>query len=315
MSRGTSALVQTLPRTHGETLGALIETTKPRITRMVVITALIGAALAALDGDAPSWGTLLWMLLVVSVGTALSASGANSLNQWMERARDAQMRRTAGRPLPVRAVGPATVFLFGCVLSLAGALLLWMLLGPVPAAVSLSCTLIYVLLYTPMKVYSPWATLVGAIPGALPPLIGWTAIAGSGDFSTVLDPGGLSLVAIMTIWQIPHFLAIAWMYREDYEQGGFRVLPVLDPNGRLTAWTMLITGALLLLASLSPLVAMPEIIGAGYGVIAGATGIAYLILCARLAREKTVAMARRVFIASVIHLPILLLTLVVDALV
>ncbi len=247
MSRGTSALTQTLPRTPGAILGALIETTKPRITRMVVITALIGSALAALAGEMPSWGALLWALLVVSVGTGLSASGANSLNQWMERARDAQMRRTAGRPLPVRAVGPGAVFLFGTMLSLAGAVLLWVLLGPVPAAVSLSCTLIYVLLYTPMKVYSPWATLVGAIPGALPPLIGWTAIAGSHDFSTVLDAGGLSLVAIMTIWQLPHFLAIAWMYRDDYEQGGFRVLPVLDPNGRLTAWTMLITGALLLL--------------------------------------------------------------------
>ncbi len=315
MSRGTSALAQMLPRTQADMLGSLIETTKPRITRMVVITALIGAALAALTGEAPSWGPLLVTLVVVSAGTALSASGANSLNQWMERARDAQMRRTAGRPLPLRTVGPVSVFLFGTVLSLAGALLLWALLGPVPAAVSLSCTLVYVLLYTPMKIYSPWATLVGAIPGALPPLIGWTAIAGPHDFSTLLGGGGLSLVAIMTVWQLPHFLAIAWMYRDDYEQGGFRVLPVLDPNGRLTAWTMLITSILLLLASLSPLFAMPEIIGVGYGVIAGVTGLAYLVLCARLAREKTVAMARRVFIASVIHLPILLLALVADALI
>ncbi len=296
-------------------LAAIVETTKPRITRMVVVTAVIGLVLAALQAGQRSWIELGVALLGVVVGTSLSASGANSLNQWWERHRDARMDRTRLRPIPAGIVSPRAVLLAGLVMSVLGAGVLWLVNGPVPAAVALVCTLSYVVLYTPMKVWTPWSTLVGAIPGALPPLIGWTAISGPANFATVLDPMGLSLVAIMTIWQLPHFLAIAWMYREDYAKGGYKVLPVLDPTGRATSIAMLITAAMLVVVSLLPAWTMPERVGVAYVAIALLSGLAYLGLCVRLARTRTVAFARRVFIASVMHLPLLLVALVADALI
>lgn len=317
MSR-TSPIPVALPldsRQARTNLSAIIETTKPRITRMVVVTAVIGLVLAALHGPQLAWMDLTLALAGVVIGTSLSAAGANSLNQWWERARDARMDRTRERPIPAGIISPRRVLLAGLSLSAIGVMVLWVVNGPVPAVVALTCTLSYLLIYTPMKVWSPWSTLVGALPGALPPLIGWTAISDPANFASALQPAGLSLVAIMTVWQLPHILAIAWMHREDYAKGGFRVLPVLDKTGKTTSIVMVVTAALLVGVSLLPVWVMPELIGAMYFTIALLSGLAYLALCVRLARIRTVAFARRVFLASVMHLPLLLIALVGDALI
>lgn len=292
---------------------ALIETTKPRITRLVTITSIVGFVMAAL---ARRWAfdELFVLAFATIAGTALSAAGANAINQWMERRRDALMRRTAGRPLPRGNLTPAAVLATGATLGLAGVALLWAVCGPVPAMVSLACILVYVLAYTPLKPVSPIATFIGAIPGALPPLIGWSAASSTPGWGALLEAGGLSLFAIMFIWQIPHFLAIAWMFQDDYAKGGFRVLPLLPDGGPRTARTVAAWTLLLIPATLAPAWFMPEHLGWAYLIIAGVSGFAFAILAARLVIDRTRPAARRVFFASIIHLPLLLAAMVGEAL-
>lgn len=291
-------------------LAAAIDTTKPGITRLVTITALVGFCLAAFAMPW-SFGDLALALLGCVAGTALSASGANALNQWMERDRDARMARTATRPLPASELQPRTVLLLGLALCIAGVGVLLAVNGPAPAAISLACIVSYLAMYTPLKPLSVTSTLVGAIPGALPPMIGWSAAHG-GAWGSLLDAGGLSLFALMFVWQLPHFLAIAWMYREDYAAGGYRVLPVVDASGRATAITILVTAVLLLPATLWPVFAID---GLGWisGIVAAITGLGYLALCVGLVRARTTEAARRVFFASIAHLPLLLIVMVADA--
>lgn len=293
---------------------ALVETTKPRITRLVTITSIVGFVMAAL-ARAWTFESLATIAFGAIAGTALSAAGANALNQWMERRRDALMRRTAGRPLPRGNVAPAAVLATGVALGVAGVALLLALCGPVPALVSLACILVYVLAYTPLKPVSPVATFVGAIPGALPPLIGWSAASAAPGFASLLEPGGLSLFAIMFIWQIPHFLAIAWMYQDDYAKGGFRVLPVLPNGGPRTARTVAFWTLLLVPATLAPAWFMPDRLGWAYITIAGVSGLAFAWLAGRLVLNRTRPAARRVFFASIIHLPLLLVAMVGEALI
>lgn len=295
-------------------IAALIETTKPRITRLVTITSIVGFAMAAL---ARPWTfqTLAVTALGAIAGTAMSAAGANAINQWMERRRDALMRRTAARPLPRGNVSPAAVLATGVGLGLAGVALLLALCGPVPALLSLACIAVYVLAYTPLKPVSPIATFIGAIPGALPPLIGWSAASTARGFGPLLEPGGLSLFAIMFIWQIPHFLAIAWMYQDDYAKGGFRVLPVLPNGGPRTARTIALWTLLLLPATLAPAWLMPDRLGWAYIAIASVSGLAFAWLAARLVLDRTRPAARRVFFASIIHLPLLLIAMVGEGLI
>lgn len=295
-------------------LPALIEATKPRITRLVTITSGVGFAMAAL----PRRWELAELLTVAAgclAGTALSGAGANALNQWWERARDARMPRTASRPLPTGRLTPVTVLLAGIALAAAGVGILWALCGLVPALVSLSTVLLYVLLYTPLKPVTPLATLVGAVPGALPPLIGWTAASAATGWGSLIELGGWTLFTIMFVWQIPHFLAIAWMYRDDYAAGGFRVLPVLDRQGKRTARSILAWSVLLLPATIAPALLMRGWAGVGYGVVAAAMGTGYLLLAVRLARTLDRTDARRTFIASIIHLPVLMMLMVVFSLV
>lgn len=301
------------PRPSGRALPALIETSKPRITRMVTITAGVGFALPALTA---TWtaGSLAAVATGVVVGTALSAAGANSLNQWMERGRDALMPRTCGRPLPQVRVSPQAVLAFGLTCSMLGVLCLLVLAGPAPAMVSLATIVIYLLLYTPSKVVTPLSTLIGAVPGALPPLIGWSAGAGGG-FDTLMALGGWTLFLIMFVWQIPHFLAIAWLYRDDYALGGYKVLAVVDPTGSRTSMVMLVWTAALLGVSLAPAFAMPEALGPVYMVIAMLTGGAFMALTVRFAIQRTKGAARLAFIGSVIHLPLLLVAMVGEAIV
>jgi heme o synthase len=304
-----SAIALPEPR-EGGLLSAIIEASKPRITRLVTVTSGVGFVLAAMP---QRWELMPLAVAAVGAlaGTALSAAGANALNQWMERDRDALMPRTCNRPLPQQRLSPGAALAAGSVLAISGIVLLWALCGLAPAMVSLATVLVYLLLYTPLKPVTPQATLIGAVPGALPPLIGYSAAAGSA--ASLLEPGALSLFAIMFIWQIPHFLAIAWMYRDDYAKGGYRVLPVVDRDGGRTARAMLLWAGLLIPAALAPAWTMKPVAAAVYGVLAVAMGLAYFWLTLRVARTRERADARRAFIASVIHLPLLLVLIVACA--
>jgi protoheme IX farnesyltransferase len=292
-------------------LAAIWEATKPRITRLVTITSGIGFTLAALPRRW-EWTELAVTATAVLLGTGLSAAGANALNQWLERDRDALMPRTCNRPLPEQRLSPAAALAAGSVLAVAGVGLLWGLCGPAPALVSLTTVLVYLLLYTPLKPVTPHATLVGAVPGALPPLIGYSAAAATG-LRSLIEPGALALFAIMFIWQIPHFLAIAWMYRDDYAKGGYRVLPVVDSDGRRTGRAMVLWAALLIPAAMAPAWTMKPVAAWAYGLLALAMGVGYLLLVVRAAQSKERVDARRAFIASVIHLPLLLMLIVACA--
>lgn len=308
-----AAAIETGTAREGGLARAIVEASKPGITRLVTITAGVGFAMAAITR---SWPPAEAAAAAVGclAGTALSASGANALNQWIERDRDARMRRTASRPLPSGRATPGSILGAGLALSAAGVLLLWAACGPVPAAVSLFTIASYVLLYTPMKPLTPYATLVGAIPGALPPLIGWTAASAHGGFGSLREPGGWSLVLLMIVWQIPHFLAIAWMYRDDYRLGGFRVLPVVDADGSRTSRAVLRWSVLLPPATVLPWLVMMDRLGLVYLAVAIASGAVFLYMALRLAQTRSRGAARSVFFASIIHLPVLLVSMVADAL-
>lgn len=255
------------------------------------------------------------------VGTALSSSGANALNQWWERSRDARMPRTASRPLPERRISPGSALLSGVAMAVAGVLTLLFINGPASALVSLATVLWYLLLYTPLKPITPLNTLVGAIPGALPPVLGWAATVpafgfdGVAGFSVLGIPGPWCLFLLMVVWQIPHFLAIAWMYRDDYAAGGYRMMPIVDPSGRATATTILVWSIALLASTVAPAFIIHDRLSWVYTAIAGISGVAFIGLCVKLNRDRSRKNARKVFIASIIHLPVLLLVMVGDALV
>lgn len=315
------AVVVDAPATGGtrrDTLRAINELTKPRITRLVTITSAVGFVMGAVGRS--TW--LTWDLLIAAVGalagTALSAAGASALNMWMERDRDALMPRTCGRPLPRARVTPRTAFMAGTLLCVAGVGTLLATAGIAAATVSFATIILYVLLYTPLKPVTTVSTIIGAVPGALPPLIGWCAATANGPelpWAPLMQAGGWSLFLLMFVWQIPHFLAIAWMYRDDYAKGGYRMLPLLDPTGVRTSKTILLWSAALLPATLSPALAMPGRLGAAYAVFAVASGALYFYLAVRFNAEPNRDNARRVFLASIMHLPLLLMAMVVDAMI
>lgn len=294
-------------------LSAIYETTKPRITRLVTITAGVGF----LVGLATSGNLRPAMLLAglgCLLGTALSAAGANALNQWFERERDARMPRTSDRPMATGRLDPMLGLFAASTLAMAGVAILLITTGIVPAMVSLFTILLYILVYTPMKVVTPWSTHVGAIPGALPPVIGWAAAHPADPAGSLMAPGAWMLFGIMFCWQLPHFLAIAWMYKDDYAAGGYKVLPVLDPTGERTsrqilAWTVVLVIMTLLPAWLSR--------GTDWVFLAVALvcGGGFVWLAVRSARTRSRQDAKRTFLASVIHLPVLLMTLVVTTIV
>jgi protoheme IX farnesyltransferase len=288
-----------------------VELTKPGIVKMVAMSAGVGfiAAYALRE-----WTTASLVIAIIGclVGVVLSAAGANTLNQVWEVSRDARMQRTASRPIPSGAVSPTRGAVFGTALSAGGVLVLLLANGPAPALISLLTIVSYVLLYTPMKPITPLATVVGAVPGALPPLIGFAA-ASPGPWGGLAAPAGWSLFALMFLWQIPHFLAIAWKYREDYAKGGFAVLPVQDPDGTRTARAAFVWAAALLPVSLVPALCI-DALGALYVVMTVIAGLGYLAACAKMLRGCDDRSARLVFVASIIYLPIVLLSLAVDAL-
>src|SRR5229473_612488 len=217
-----------------------LELTKPRITVLILICTAVGYFLG------PSNSFHLLLLLHVLLGTALMASGTAALNQWYEADSDARMRRTRKRPIAAGRIKPIHGFAFGVALSVAGFADLWLGANSLAAALGLFTLATYIFLYTPLKQRSAVCTTVGALPGAMPPLIGYAAASGS------LDAAALALFLIMFVWQFPHFYAIAWMYREDYALGGIKMLPVIEPNGESTARRIVVFSVLLIPISLVP---------------------------------------------------------------
>jgi len=243
-------------------------------------------------------------MLQAVAGTALVAAGAAVLNQVAERDTDALMRRTRGRALPDGRVLPADARLFGIGASLAGLALLAS--HPIAAGLALATLIIYLAIYTPLKRRTSLSTLVGAVPGALPPLIGWTASHGS------ITLGGAALFAIVFLWQIPHFMAIAWMYRDDYAKAGFPMLPVIDPAGRRAA-----RQAVIYAAALIPVSAIPTLAGTSgsvYLIIAVGLGIGLLGLACGFAAARTDRSARWLFFGSITYLPILWMAMIANRL-
>ena len=270
--------------------------TKPRLNFLVVATSAAGYYLGAAGTPA-----LLPMAHAVA-GTALVAGGAAVLNQVSERDADALMRRTRMRPLPDGRLPPADARIFGLVLAGAGLVLLAARANLVAASLALATVLIYLLLYTPMKRRSPLATLIGAVPGALPPLIGWTASHGT------LSRGGLALFAIVFLWQIPHFMAIAWLYRGDYGRAGFPMLPVIEPDGRRTGRQAVLYAAALVPASLVP--ALVGVSGWMSSAIAVPLGFALLWLALRFATTRSDRSARQLFLGSIVYLPLVWIAMI-----
>ena len=282
------------------TLADFLALTKPRLNLLVLLTTVAGLYLAAPDGVAPL--TLLHTL----IGTALVAGGASALNQVWERDTDGLMRRTRTRPVPDGRLQPADAARFGIILSIAGLAQLAAgvnVLSAVVAAVTLAS---YVLLYTPLKRRTWLSTLVGAFPGALPPVIGWAAATGD------ISAAAVTLFAIVFLWQMPHFLAIAWLYREDYARAGLPLLPVVEPDGRSTGRQAVAYAAALLPVSVAP--AFFGLGGPVYIAAALTLGAVLLGLSALFARERSTESARRLFFASIIYLPILWTVLVADRL-
>jgi protoheme IX farnesyltransferase len=274
--------------------------TKPRLNVLVVATSAAGYYLGA-RGDVD-----LLAMAYAAVGTALVAGGASALNQVYECNTDALMRRTRLRPLPNRRVAPAEATVFGLALGGAGLALLGARTNLLAALLALATLVIYLIVYTPLKRRSSLATLVGAVPGALPPIIGWAASHGS------ISAGGGALFAIVFLWQIPHFMAIAWMYRDDYRSAGFPMLPVLEPDGRRTGRQAVLYSVALIPASLVP--TFVGVSGPIYAVIALALGCALLWLAVRFALARDDASARRLFFASIIYLPAIWTAMIVNRL-
>jgi len=270
---------------------------KPRLNGLVVASSAAGYYLGA---PAPiDFGA---MALAVA-GTALVAGGAAALNQVYERDTDALMRRTRLRPLPDGRIAPREGAAFGATLSIAGLLLLATRANLAAALLACATIVVYLSVYTPMKRRSPAATLVGAVPGALPPLIGWAASHGG------VSIGGLSLFAIVFLWQIPHFMAIAWLYRDDYGKAGFQVLPVIDPEGRRAARLALLYAFALVPVSLVP--AYVGVAGWPYFVLAAVLSTAFAALAVRFALERSDPTARALFFGSITYLPLLWVALIV----
>jgi protoheme IX farnesyltransferase len=291
----------------------VVKLAKPGIVKMVLITTAVGFTLAAMERGGWPLSVMALAALWCMVGTTLSAAGANALNQAMEFRRDALMRRTMNRPIPAGRMSVSMGAWLGALFALAGVLILWLGTNPVAALVSLATILSYVFIYTPLKPVTPLATLVGAVPGALPPLMGWAA-ASDGVWRGLEHPGGWSLFALMFVWQVPHFLAIAWKCREDYERGGYRMLPLIDASGARTSWISLLWAVTLIPVSLSTVRAMPDRFGWLFLSVATVVGVGFVISAARLVAQRTDRRARELFFASIIYLPVALLAMVADVL-
>ncbi len=273
---------------------------KPRLNLLVVTSTLVGYAMA--PGEPLGFVRVIGMLL----GTGLVAGGASAFNQVIERDLDALMRRTRTRPLPDQRLQPIEGVLFGTAMTLAGILMIVAASNLLAAAVALATLLIYALVYTPLKRRTSFGTVIGAIPGALPPIIGWAAVEGS------VTVEAWALFGIMFLWQLPHFLAIAWMYRDDYARAGFPMLAVIEPDGRSTGRQAVVYAAALVPLSLAP--TLMRMTGDIYFAGALVLGIAFVWLTVTFARTRSVQDARRVFFGSIIYLPLLWILMIANKL-
>ena len=295
------------PRVHDGRLGSISvvldywELTKPEINFLIVITTAAGFWMAT-SATLPLFP---WMAFAQSLlGTALVASGAATLNQLLELPYDARMRRTARRPLPSGRIAASHALWFGIVLSVLGVAYLAISTHVLAAALAALTLLGYLFLYTPLKRITPLCTLVGAIPGAAPPLIGWAAARGR------LDPDAWALFAIVVLWQFPHFMSIAWMYRDDYARAGFLVLPAGEHRDRFVIWQTVAAAAVLLAVGLIP--AMSGLSGVAYLGGSLALGGLLLFYSARFAMHRTNIAARQLLLVSVLYLPAVFALLVLD---
>jgi protoheme IX farnesyltransferase len=243
-------------------------------------------------------------LLVAVLGTALVGGGANGLNQWWEVGRDARMRRTRARPLPSGRIGRRGAFLFSVAITVLGTAVLFLFANALTAWLALTSWAVYLFAYTPLKPRSTLNTLVGAVSGAVPPMMGWTAATGR------VESGAWVLFAILFVWQIPHFLAIAWVHRRDYDAGGFRMLPVIDPTGRATFRIVVLYCVALLPATYSA--ALVGLSGWIYLIGATVLGLGLLRAGFLLYRDRSAESARRLFLASIAYLPTLFLLMLLD---
>jgi protoheme IX farnesyltransferase len=271
--------------------------TKPRLVTLVLVTTLVGFY-------AGSVGRVDLPLLVNTIlGTALAAAGSLALNQYLERELDGRMARTRQRPLPDGRLAPFEALAFGVATTAAGLMILTILVNPLVGAVEAVTVASYLFVYTPLKTRTSLATIAGAVPGALPPVAGWVAARGA------FGAGAAALFAILFLWQLPHFLALAWMYREDYRKAGIVVLPSSDPDGSMTGRQMVANLLALLPAAILPCLA--GIAGTVYFVGAIALSLAFLAFGIAFALQRSQVRARRVFLASLAYLPALLTLLAV----
>ncbi|MGA9771942.1 MAG: heme o synthase [Blastocatellia bacterium] len=277
-------------------LSAYAELTKPRITLMVVLTAAAGFCLGSQQGID------FVRLLNMAVGVALLSSGIATLNQYMERRTDALMRRTESRPLPSGKLAARDALLFGISLSAVATAYLWLLINPLSAALGLATFAGYLFIYTPLKTKTTLSTVLGAFPGAMPPLMGWVAARGEVSLEAWI------LFAILFLWQFPHFLAIAWMYRDDYARAGIKMLPVVEPEGKVTGQQIISYTLLLVPVSLLP--TLINLAGTVYLVGAIVLGIVFMYFSARAAFIRTTWQARQLLLASVLYLPVLFILMV-----
>lgn len=293
----TTYAVETRPA-FGAVMRDYLELSKSRIVLMVLITTAAGYLFAA-DKVNPQ------LLLHTLLGTALVAAGTNALNQYVERGLDAKMHRTRSRPLPGGRLTPRAALLFSSAVALLGTVYLGLAVNWLTAALGAFTLTSYIFVYTPLKRISTICTLIGAIPGAVPPLMGWTAATNE------LSTGGWIAFGILFLWQLPHFMAISWMYREDYARGGFAMLSVRDESGQAVARQAIFYTLLLLPVSVAP--SFLGLTGLLYLVGAAAAGAMLLAAAMRFAHDRGVTNARRLFMISNLYLLTVMLLLVVDA--
>ena len=292
------ALIERQRLSLRERVSAYVELTKPRITFLIVLTAAAGFAMASV-------GRIDYMAMLSAMfGVGLLSSGIATLNQYAERDLDGFMRRTATRPLPAGKLMPWEALAFGAGITIAAEIYLLVFVNPLSALLGLTVIAGYLFAYTPLKTRTSLSTMVGAFPGAVPPLIGWTAARDS------ISIEGWVLFAILFLWQFPHFLAIAWMYREDYSRAGILMLPVVEPDGRVTAQQIVVYTLMLL-----PVSVLPTILGmSGRIYLAGAVllGLLFLYSSLRAAFSMSRQQARRLLLASVLYLPLLFILMVLN---
>ena len=287
------------------TLSAYIELTKPRIILLVLVTAYLGYYLGLRSQgyhmvSVESWLILFYLIL----GTWATSAGAAVLNQVIERRHDAKMARTKNRPLVIGKISPMNALVFGMVLSLGGYVFLYYLINPLTAWISAATIFLYILIYTPSKRITTWNTIIGSIPGALPPVGGWVAATGS------LAPPAWILFGILFCWQMPHFLAIAIIYAADYEKGGFKMLPSMYPESKRTSYVILFFTVALLITSLGLYIL--KVAGIVYAVGAALLGVAFFMVALKVIMESNKKNARRLMLASIIYLPLLLIIILIE---